>query len=196
MLRTWKDPTLRTAAEAEARKAAMSVMSGPSLSCCSGLEQNCSFLMVKSTGPSDSGSVDLGLGDWALNLSFTSASSSWMLWTSSWTDSSCFSSPWSFEGIRHLRLFLRKWNLGEVFLLELPDCWLEGLVSGSRLDSLLSSDSSPRILSWAAHRNTDSSWSWPTWNNFQNTNNFGKLFCEIISVFSIGIFPKPAQNNI
>ena len=49
----------------------MSPMSGTSLSGSSGLEQNCSFLMVKSTGPSASALF------WDSHLSLGSASSSW-----------------------------------------------------------------------------------------------------------------------
>ena len=156
---TWKWPTFLTAAEAEARKAAMSPMSGTSLSWISGLEQKVSFLMVKSTGPSVSASADL----WDEHLSLASVSSSLIEWTSSWTESSGFCSS-NFDGRRHLRRFFKKWNLGEVFLFELPDCWLDGLVSGSTLDSRLSSDSSPRIRSWPAQRNTASRWSWATYN--------------------------------
>ena len=101
----------------------------------------------------------------SLVSTLASVSSSLMSWTSSWTVSSCFCSS-NFEGNKHLRRFLRKWNFGVVFRFELPDCWLEGRVSefsGSKLDSRLNSDSKPRILRVPAHLKTASNWSCATW---------------------------------
>ena len=41
--------------------------------------------------------------------------------------SSSFSSLSRFAGTRFFLRFLRKWNFGEFFRFELPDCWLPGL---------------------------------------------------------------------
>ena len=99
----------------------MSPMSGTSLSGSSGLEQNCSFLMVKSTGPSASASALF----WDSHLSLGSASSSV---SSGGAASVSGRNSSSLAGSSALRRLFRKWNLGELFLLlaTRPDCWLGG----------------------------------------------------------------------
>jgi hypothetical protein len=98
-------PAWRTAAVAEAMKAAISDMSGSGRS---GWSSSSSHFTVKSTGPS----VIVCSGDSTSSSSLRERLSS---------------SGRVRVGAEFFLLFFRKWNFGEFFRFELPDCWLPGL---------------------------------------------------------------------